>query len=255
MTSTGIEYLDAYFAELAHQRQHDPFTNRRAGFFDHGPEQPSRWCLGCARDGGDNGMRGHELLRRYAWAVPHARALDTIARWSPAGVVEVGAGGGYWAYELQRRGVDVVAYDPAPPGGAEESTWHAGHAWTAVHLGDHTAAAEHPDRTLLMVWPSYDEPWGRQAVEAYRGDTVIYVGEGPGGCTGDGGLHALLGDSGTCWHHDGSYNEQPCPDDCPGNAAPLFGEVESVAIPQWWGIHDRLEVYRRKEEARQDDEA
>ncbi|WP_406689410.1 hypothetical protein REH65_25395 [Saccharopolyspora sp. ID03-671] len=29
-----------------------------------------------------------------------------------------------------------------------------GYAWSHVDAGDHHAVAQHPDRTLLLVWPS-----------------------------------------------------------------------------------------------------
>lgn len=66
--------------------------------------------------GGDiDGMRS-QLVTRYGFAVPSDEALTAIERCSPRGVVELGAGTGYWAFLLQQRGVDVVAFDvePAP---------------------------------------------------------------------------------------------------------------------------------------------
>ena len=39
--------------------------------------------------------------------------LDVIAEHSP--IVELGAGTGYWAAMLARRGADVIAYDIEPP--------------------------------------------------------------------------------------------------------------------------------------------
>ena len=56
-----------------------------------------------------------EILRRYGFAVPTDAALDAIVACSPRGVLELGAGAGQWAALLARRGVDVVAYDVAPP--------------------------------------------------------------------------------------------------------------------------------------------
>eukprot|EP01126_Amoeba_proteus_P039268 TRINITY_DN4131_c0_g1_i3.p2 TRINITY_DN4131_c0_g1~~TRINITY_DN4131_c0_g1_i3.p2 ORF type:complete len:177 (-),score=18.56 TRINITY_DN4131_c0_g1_i3:882-1412(-) len=56
----------------------------------------------------------HSTLRRiyvryYSWGVLCAHAIEVIQRYSP--VLEVGAGNGYWAYELAKRGVNVVATD------------------------------------------------------------------------------------------------------------------------------------------------
>lgn len=222
-------YLDLYNEMLAHQREHSPYKS----FPREGPELV---CSGCARTADSSYFdERFDLKRKYAWAVPDDAALDVIAKHSPAGVVEIGAGGGYWAKMLRDRGVDVVAYDPDPR--AENSKWASGTPWTEVLVGDHTAVIGHPERTLLTVWPSYSEPWTSDMLDLYAGQTVIYVGEGSSGCTGDERFHALLGD-GYCWHDDG----EDC--DCCKDG-PSYREVESVDIPQWWGLHDRLRVYER----------
>ena len=55
------------------------------------------------------------LRRAYAWGVPSANALRAIAKASPHGIVEVGAGTGYWAHLLQDlHGVSVRAFDSHP---------------------------------------------------------------------------------------------------------------------------------------------
>jgi hypothetical protein len=105
-----------------------------------------------------------------------------------------------------------------------------------VLKGDHTCVIGHPDRTLLLVWPMMQE-WADQVLDLYAGDTVVYVGEGSGGCTGTDRMHAILGEERYCWHDDG-----PCA--CPQDPA-RFEQVEDVEIPQWAGVHDRLSVYRR----------
>lgn len=161
------------------------------------------------------------LRHHYSWGIPCEEALTAIAAHSPHGVVEVGAGKGYWAMLLRERGVDVVAYDVDPRGEGEgPDRWFVGQPWTQVLEGDHTRVVEYPDRTLLLCWPSHDEPWVHEVIEAYRGDTVIHVGEGPGGRTGSDRMHQVLAD--------------------------LFTEVASVDVPQWPGVRDRLTVHRRR---------
>ena len=54
------------------------------------------------------------LRRMYSWGIPADEALTVIENVSPAGIVEVGAGTGYWAMLLKKRGVDIVAYDRTP---------------------------------------------------------------------------------------------------------------------------------------------
>lgn len=148
-----------------------------------------------------------ELIEEYAWAIPNQEAIETIATYDP--VLEVGAGNGYWAYLLRQLQVDVLATDADAP---LDPDWSP--VWTA---SAQSVVPDYPDRTLLMVWPSYDEFWPTEALWAYQGETVIYVGEGRGGCTADDRFHQLLHDEWTLG--------------------------ETVAIPQYLGLNDRLEVW------------
>jgi hypothetical protein len=226
------EYLDHYLAALKHQIDHvrpgGVELVRHLG-------QPEESCFTCLMDPdmSDDAARftvHHGVKRRYSWAVPNDAAIDAIAKYSPSGIVEIGAGGGYWAMLLRGHGIDVIAFDPDPVGGP--TGWHDGHQWSEVLQGDHHRIKDYPDRTLLLVWPSYTAAWSHEVIEEYRGDTVIYVGEGPGGCCGDDRMHELLVGCG-CY-------ETPC------TCTPAqFRLVEDTEIPQWAGIHDRLTVHRR----------
>ena len=106
------------------------------------------------------------------------------------GVVEPGAGGGYWAWQLAQSGIDVVAYDPAPP---EANKFVSGRPWCPVLRNDHRVVSGHPDRALFLCWPSYDEDWAGNALALYRGDQLFYAGESDGGCTADGAFFRMLG--------------------------------------------------------------
>jgi hypothetical protein len=239
------EYLAYYQTQLKHQSEHgDP---RLLTMDVMGRRQPWDRCLDCLKEGriAPADREQHAVKKHFAWAVPNDDALAAVAKHSPNGVVEIGAGGGYWAGMLRACGVDVVAYDPAPPKDGP-TKWHSKPGgWSDVDRGDHRTAARHPGRTLLLVWPSCEEAWAGEAVRRYHksgGDTVIYVGEGPGGCTGDDTLHRLLGaDDGYCTHH--LFTSEDC--DCVTRVEPLFSELDDVTIPQWFGIHDHLTVYRR----------
>jgi hypothetical protein len=243
LTATSNPYLDAYNAALKHQRDHDPHFGLLSW---RGTPQPQEYCYGCLTERRPGAVgRRHGVKLTYSWAIPNDEALDAIAARGP--IVEIGAGGGYWAGLLRARGVDIVAYDPDPvTGPPSRGGYRAGQterrwsevAWSEVRHGDHTAAAYHPDRTLLLVWPSYDLAWTDEVLDHYAGDTVIYVGEGPGGCTGTDRMHAILGGQTYCWH----AAEDGC--DCTNEQA-RFQEVAEVAIPQWAGLHDQLTVHER----------
>lgn len=186
-----------------------------------------------------------ELIARYGFAIPTDQALEAIRRCSPAGVVEVGAGTGYWAHALQHRGVDVAAFDvhPAP---SPRNQWFAGtRPWHAVHHGDHRVAERFPDRTLLIVWPTKNEIWAASAVEQYHeagGSCVAYVGEGPGGHTGDDVFHALLGDLSACAQCAYGSTTSPCI--CGVRAR--WSRTETIVLPHWPGYDDNLHIYTRR---------
>jgi hypothetical protein len=136
------------------------------------------------------GLERQSLCVRYTWSIPSPGDIAWIRNnLNGQGVVEIGAGAGYWAWQLQQAGVDVVAYDPNPVG---QNTFAAHRAYTDVRIGDDSAAAEHPDRALMLCWPSYCDPFAKQALHAYQGDTVIYIGEGEGGCCADDRFHRIL---------------------------------------------------------------
>jgi hypothetical protein len=157
-------------------------------------------------------------VRRYAFAVPTDGALATLARYGP--IVELGAGTGYWAFLLRRRGVVCTAYDLAPPDRRPNPNRFQPLTWTYVEQGDVDKVAAHSDRALFLCWPSYREPFASRALAAYAGTTLLYIGESAGGHTADDAFFAQLD---TGWLR-----------------------VEQVALPNWPGTHDALTVYRRR---------
>ena len=195
--------------------------------------------------GGDIDGVCSQLITRYGFAVPSDEALTAIERCSPRGVVELGAGTGYWAFLLQQRGVDVVAFDVEPAPSAQNE-WFAGtQPWHPVHRGDHDVVGQHPERTLLIVWPTKNEIWAATALERYYdagGECVAFVGEGPGGRTGDDVFHALLGELTTCLQCDYGSTTSPCI--CSAEAR--WSRSETVALPHWSGYHDDLHIFNRR---------
>lgn len=127
------------------------------GFLDRADRPPAGW--GTWRDW---------WCSHYAFGVPSEPALELIAAHSPDGVLELGAGNGYWAMLLRDRGLSVRALDPRPTGRRA--------SWSRVDRGDHRDAARYPRRTLLLVWPTQDDAWADDALRRYRGETVIYAG-------------------------------------------------------------------------------
>jgi hypothetical protein len=183
-----------------------------------------------------------ELTRSYAFAVPTESAIAAIVSTDRSGIVEIGAGLGYWAAMLSAAGLDVVAYDIAPPP-SEENQWFSGRQpWHPVLKGDASAVADHAERALLIVWPTRNEVWPAEALERYRsagGQRVIYVGQGPGGVTGDERFHALLGEVDRCTACAYELADLPC----------ICGTVvswrreQAISLPGFDDQPDDLRIY------------
>lgn len=162
----------------------------------------------------------HVAISRYGFAIPDQHSLLLIKKHSPNGVVEIGAGSGYWANLLTKCGVSVAAYDSST-GKYRNGFKYGAHFEVKVAAHDKALAdGAHKEKTLLLSWPDYQASWPSEALTLYKGNTVAYIGEGNGGCTGDDKFHEILEKE--------------------------WGEVVDYVIPVWWGVHDRLCIYKRK---------
>ncbi len=82
------------------------------------------------------------------------------------------------------------------------------------------AVEAHPGRSVLSVWPCYNQGWAAKAVSRMAvGRSLVLVSEGEGGCVGDDALFALL--------------------------ASDFEETNAMRLPQWPGLRDVLTVHIR----------
>jgi hypothetical protein len=178
--------------------------------------------------GGLAGIRkNHELrrrvLERFGYAVLTRDAVERLVPYGP--FIEVGAGTGYWCYELQKAGCIAIATDLYTPETAEQSDLQYCFERQPCHvdviaMAAEDAVQEHPDKTLLMVWPELNRDWGYRALQRYAGTTLIYAGEGRGGRTGDDLLHKEIERN---WR-----------------------EIERIQIPRFPLFNDAVFVYRRK---------
>ena len=180
----------------------------------------------------DTGPSRFELTHRYAWAVPDPATLAFVAAHCGPRVVEVGAGTGYWAWQLAQLGADVAAYDTHPPdrgGSYFHSPWDPEHGPTMaarplfhpVRRGGPARALAHPDRTLLLCWPPPADPMARRTLACYQGDRLVLIADEP--CCGDERFYAQL----DRW----------------------WEQVDEHRPVQWFGIKDRVTVYDRARRA------
>jgi hypothetical protein len=153
------------------------------------------------------GERG-DLVEEYSWAVPNEEVLVYLAEFDK--LIEVGAGGGYWAKCIQDEGGVVFPIDESPP--AE--------TYTNIHTREINGFYEEfTDEAILMVWPPYDEPMAADVAQS-EPDHICYVGEERGGCTATDRFFNIL---------DRKY-----------------GLVAKIDLPSYAGIHDNFFHYIRK---------
>lgn len=161
----------------------------------------------------------YDLVLKYSFAVLTQKAIEVLRKYGP--IIEVGSGNGYWAYELRKAQVPIIATDQhSLERNAYQFKKHH-ESWTSVEeIPANEAITKYPDHTLMMVWPCYNSHWAVKALAQYTGEFFILCGEPRGGCTGT----------------DALFNKLDC----------SFDLHEEPEIKTWYGIHDRLEIYRRK---------
>lgn len=160
-----------------------------------------------------------DFVHKYAWAIPNKKAIYTLVKHSP--IIEMGAGTGYWAALVEDAGGDIIAFDLHPPKITSSANIYHERQTTffPVKCGSYKKLALYPERTLFLCWPPYDSEMAHKMLSTYKGNTIIFVGEYEGGCTGDDKFFKLL-------QHK-------------------FNIVQEISIPQWGGIHDQMTVYTR----------
>ena len=174
---------------------------------------------------GDYGDFRYEMTKMYSWAIPNDEALKMIEVYQP--IVEMGAGSGYWAFLLRAyRRAEIVAYD----GFSSSYGYKKKETWTKVERGGPGVLEEYsPEWNLFICWPPYDDPFADECLQEFNGNFVLYIGEGPFGCTGDDEFHVRL--------------------------AKEFRIINTVDIPRYQGIYDSLRVFMRRKVPLTDEQA
>lgn len=138
-----------------------------------------------------------ELMYEYTFAIPTYNSIHYLSHVDK--IVEVGAGKGYWAWLLEQVGIDIIAFDDNPVSdndvpNEDELMYYPpmvkdsyDELFATVCIGDAHHVHDHPDRALFLCWPPGQTDMAYEAVRDYHlsgGDTVLYIGEGPGGTHG-----------------------------------------------------------------------
>lgn len=169
------------------------------------------------------------FVRSFSWAIPYSSTLAKLAS-SLKGysrILEVGAGTGLWAHLLKElHGIPVIATDQSNGNYGH----HKQHRYCSVEVIDSVAAIEkHDPEVLLLIWapfsnpdsPYPEPPMATNSLKAFKGNLLVWVGEGEGGCNGDDSFFKELDEN---WDY-----------------------VDQISMPSWYHIHDQCVIYQRKE--------
>lgn len=198
-------------------------THLKAYVDDHSPRAPTgtqSWrYVPSSTEYTDAFMSRDTFVRRLSWAVPSLEALEMIKEYAgDSKVLEIFAGRGLWSLLLRLLDVHVVATDREPK--------TDGFCHVRAQSATEAVRAERDANLLLMCWAPYDDPADYDALIEYEGEYVVTVAEGHGGCVG----------SDQFWNYIHEH----------------FVGIDYVDIPQWYGIHDHLEVWKRSTEVAED---
>lgn len=170
---------------------------------------------------------------QYTWAIPDPETVAFVARYLAPQAVEVGAGTGYWAWLLRQLGIDIEAYDIAPPDHCTNNRHHSPYdaasgtflgllreTYAPVQTGGPEVLPQHAERALFLCWPPYRKPMARRCLENYDGQRLVYLGEDRGGNCATNAFFDRL-------HRD-------------------WREIDARWPAHWYRMCDRVSVYERK---------
>jgi hypothetical protein len=159
----------------------------------------------------------------YSWAIPSKEAIEVIKIFANGEeIIEIGAGRGLWSAILQKEGCVVRALDLNFDAKPRAQYFYGEHEFLEIErlTEDKMLDVSKEAKVLFFCWPCYNKPWANQHLKNTKANKIVYIGEDIKGCNATDNFFNLL------------YND--------------FEHEFTINIPQWWGIHDRVELYRRK---------
>ncbi len=139
-------------------------------------------------------------------------------------ICEVGAGTGFLSKCFIELGLDITAIDLK----VKNNSYGFSQTFTEileVNAVDYLRKNSNQYDTILMSWPNYDNDFAFNVLKQMsKGQELIYIGEGYGGCTGNDAFHEMLNEK--CFLEKYST------------------EQFSKCSYSWPGIHDSVYVYK-----------
>lgn len=176
------------------------------------------------------------FINNFSFAIPSKEAIEELVKWiGGSRVIEIGAGRGLWARLLSEEGVSVEASDISHikdnkffnfnEQENDDKEKHKTYFEIKEISGEEHAKTGTTNDVLMMVWPYFEgslekEDWQSLALKNFKGSKFIFIGESEYGATGS---PALWNEIRKNWITE-----------------------RYISIPNWRGISDAIQLYRRK---------
>lgn len=161
-----------------------------------------------------------KYIESIGFVLPCVELLDAIEGLNLP-VVSVGCGTGYIEKLISNRGIDIIATDKNPIGVRKSGYKLEKKHIEVVDMNASKAVTKFTNRLVMTSWPCYHSDWSTRMLRRIQsGSTLLYIGEGAGGCTGTDSFHEYL------------YKN--------------FEYLSKIDIPQFDCIHDGAYRYVRK---------
>jgi hypothetical protein len=162
-------------------------------------------------------------LRKYfteniAWAIPSKESVENIRNFIGNDYcLEIGSGHGLWAGLLRLEGVNIVATDNFLSHNSQQLN-----VFTEVEEIDYKEAMIKYSNSdvLFLCWSTFNDPLSYNCLTNFKGNKVVFIGEGEDGCTADDSFFKEIGET--------------------------FDLYKDIPIPNWQGISDFVLLYTRR---------
>lgn len=156
------------------------------------------------------------LVLTYSFAITCLESINEIKKYAP--IIEIGAGNGYWSSVLQKNGCEIIPVDK--PGKYNDYFGKNFPTYCDIRKDGCGSLKHFPNHNLFLCWPPYDKKMASNALSKFKGNFVIYIGEGTHGCTGDDKFHDML--------------------------IKDWNIKKRIHTPKFEGCYDYLTIYKRK---------
>jgi hypothetical protein len=155
----------------------------------------------------------------FSFAIPSILAVNEICAFAGSEqILEVCSGLGLWASLIQANGGRIIPTDSFTSHGTNPYKTFL----PVIDMDAVMAVNQFTTGVLMMSWPSYGDSFAVNALQAFKGDKFVYIGEGQGGCTANDDFFELLENE---WDFDWDNR---------------------IDIPTWHHINDCICLYTRK---------